>query len=405
MEWRIQLPALGMIPMNLNNLSMLRSLGSAATVALVLLGSGGSLSICQAPSAQSSKAQPLAPAAVRDPTRPESQTRLDVDHDPIPSPDAEEIVPAITASPLSGPRAGEIQKRQDGVYTMHQDVDEVLLNCAVVDEKGRLVKDLRRGDFRVYEDGVLQATSSFLHQDEPVSLGILIDNSGSMLDKREAVNAATLDMLKASNSQDAAFVVNFSDRAYLDQGFTSDLVALNRGLSHFDSKSTTALYDAVAASADELANHGKLPKKVLLVITDGADNASRLDLEQAIRRVQQLGGPVVYSIGLLFGADKSESAKARNALDRLSSQTGGIAYFPQSMQDVDSIATEVAQDIRDQYTIGYHSTKPASLGGYRVVRVEGSAPKHGKLIVRTRKGYFAQKQKSQPTQTAQESNR
>jgi VWFA-related protein len=162
------------------------------------------------------------------------------------------------------------------------------------------------------------------------------------------------------------------------------------------------LYDAVAASADELAKHGQLPKQVLLVITDGADNASHLELEQAIRRVQNLGGPVVYTIGLLFGADKLEVRRARAALERLSEETGGIAYFPHSLEDVDGIATEVARDIRDQYTIGYRPTKSASLQGYRVVRVEANAPKHGKLIVRTRKGYFARKAAPPLTQTAQE---
>ena len=141
---------------------------------------------------------------------------------------------------------------------------------------------------------------------------------------------------------------------------------------------------------------------MLLVITDGADNASRLDLEQAIRRVQNLGGPVVYTIGLLFGIDKDEADRARAALERLSQETGGIAYFPTSLQDVDNIAAEVARDIRDQYTIGYRSTKPPSLGGYRVVRVEAHAPKHGKIIVRTRKGYYAKKPAQQHTQAAQE---
>jgi VWFA-related protein len=135
---------------------------------------------------------------------------------------------------------------------------------------------------------------------------------------------------------------------------------------------------------------------VLLVITDGADNASRLDLEQAIRRVQNLGGPVVYSIGLLFGIDKEESDRARDALEKLSQETGGIAYFPHSLQDVDTIATEVARDIRSQYTIGYHSSNPVSLGGYRVVRVDANASKHGKMIVRTRRGYFAQKPVTAP---------
>jgi len=263
---------------------------------------------------------------------------------------------------------------------------------------------LSRGDFRVWEDGVEQATSSFLHQDQPVSLGILVDNSGSMRDKRAAVNAAAIDLLKASNPQDAAFIVNFSDRAILDQAFTSNIAALNRGLSHFDSRGTTALYDAVAASADELVNHAKLPKQVLLVITDGADNASRLDLEQAIRRVQNLGGPVVYTIGLLFGIDKGESDRARDALEKLSQETGGIAYFPHSLQDVGTIATEVARDIRGQYTIGYHSSNPVSRGGYRVVRVEANAPKHGKMIVRTRRGYFAQKPPAAPQHTPAANN-
>jgi VWFA-related protein len=339
---------------------------------------------------------------MHDPTRPEVQPSLDVDRDPILSPDAEDNVPVSTKSPLAPARPGELQKGKNGIYTMHADVDEVLLNCAVVDEKGRSVTDLGPRDFQIWEDGAPQTARSFLHQDLPISLGILVDNSGSMRDKRAAVNEAALKLLRASNPQDSTFIVNFSDHAFLDQGFTSDIDALNRALSHFDSKGTTALFDAVAASADELAKHAKQPKQVLLVITDGADNASRLDLEQAIRRVQNLGGPVVYSIGLLFETDKEESERARSALERLSQETGGVAYFPNSLQDVNNIAAEVARDIRNQYTLGYHSTKPASLGGYRVVRVEAKAPKHGKLIVRTRRGYYAKNPVPQHTQKAQE---
>jgi len=358
---------------------------------LLLFCCGGARLLCQ------SVALPPAEVIHKDVQQP-----LDVDHDPIPSPDAEEVTPSNDATPRAPAQPGEIQKREDGIYTMHKDVDEVLLNCAVVDDKGRLVADLTRGNFRVWEDGIEQTTSSFLHQEQPVSLGILVDNSGSMLDKRAAVKSAALDLVKALSPQDATFIVNFSDRAFLDQGFTSNLAALNTGLSHFDSGGTTALYDAVAASADELTHHGKLPKQVLLVITDGADNASRINLDQAIRRVQDLGGPVVYSIGLLFGTDKDESERAMTALGKMSQETGGIAYFPHSLLDVDRIAAEVAHDIQDQYTIGYHSTKPATIAGYRVVRVEASAPKHHKLIVRTRKGYYAKKQTSQHPSNAQE---
>jgi VWFA-related protein len=378
-----------------------RTIWHTPLVALIMYGCSGLPSFSQVQSAPPAQAQAGPTANIEDPTRPQAQLSLDFDRDPVPSPDPEANAPVSTSLPAMD-RSGELHKRQDGIYTMHTDVDEVLLNCAVVDEKGQSVTDLRGSDFRVWEDDVPQTTRSFLHQDLPISLGILVDNSGSMRDKRAAVNAAALNLLRASNPQDATFIVNFSDHAILDQGFTSDIVALDRGLSHFDSKGTTAMFDAVAASADELANHAKHPKQVLLVITDGADNASRLDMEQAIHRVQNLGGPVVYSIGLLFETDKEESQRARRALEILSQETGGIAYFPNSLQDVDNIAVEVARDIRNQYTIGYHSTKPANLGGYRVVHVEAKASNHGKLIVRTRKGYYANKQAPQHMQTAQE---
>lgn len=345
-------------------------------------------------------------AAIQDPTRPELQPRLDVDHDPIASPDPDVPPPpnpAVANGSNGQPGANhEVQKNQEGMYVLHADVDEVLLNCTVIDETGRTVTDLHQGDFRVWEDGVPQTINGFEHQDLPVSMGILVDNSGSMRDKRGVVNAAAIDLLKASNPKDASFVVNFNDRAYLDQGFTSDLVALNRGLSRSDSHGTTALYDAVAASADELSKHAKDRKQVLLIITDGADNASRLDLRQAIRRVQDLSGPVVYTIGLLFDADQNEADHARQALEMLSEETGGVAFFPRSLDEVNNIAAEIARDIRNQYTIAYHSTKPARISGYRVVHVEATAPGARKLHVITKHGYYTDS-KQPPMQTAEES--
>ncbi len=325
---------------------------------------------------------------MHDPTTREIQPSLDMDRDPVPSIDAEEVSAPKTATTGNG-NPLQAQKGQNGMYVLHADVDEVLLNCTVIDDKGHTITDLTQKDFQVWEDGVPQTINAFQHQDEAVSMGILVDNSGSMRDKRAAVNAAAFHLLRDSNPQDAAFVVNFSDRAYLDQGFTSDLVALDRGLSRFDSHGTTALYDAVAASAGELSKGAKQRKQVLLIITDGADNASRLDLQQVIRRVQALGGPVVYTIGLLYDTNNNESREARHALETLSQETGGVAYFPDSLGDVDRIATEVARDIRNQYTIAYHSTKPARLGGFRFVHVEARAPKGARLTVRTRRGYYA----------------
>jgi len=327
------------------------------------------------------------PANVPSPQVPESQPSLDVDHDPIVSPDAADNA-AISPAHPNAPNQ-EI-KRNQGVYTLTRDVDEVQLPCTVVDQDGHLVQDLTQADFHVFEDNTLQNIVAFSHSDVPVSLGILVDNSGSMRDKRAAVNTAALDLVRASNPEDEAFIVNFSDEAFLDQDFTSDINKLREGLSHIESRGGTALYDAVVASADQLSHGAQRSKQVLLIITDGEDNASTLNLEQTIRRIQDLGGPVIYTIGLLFGdEDKGQEAhRARRALQLLSDETGGLAFFPHSLNDVDSIATEVAKDIRNQYTIGYHSSKAASLGGYRAVRVEAHAAHHGKMSVRTRTGYY-----------------
>jgi VWFA-related protein len=189
--------------------------------------------------------------------------------------------------------------------------------------------------------------------------------------------------------------VNFSDEAFIDQDFTADASKLRDGLSHIDSRGGTALYDAVVASADHLVTDAKRPKQVLVLITDGEDNASTLNLVQTIRRVQELSGPVIYSIGLLFGDEMSrgEVRHARQALEMLSTETGGIAFFPKSMEPIDEIAPEGARDpytpIVDQRgTLGYRSTKPTTVPGFRRVQVTAQASGMSKLTVRTRTGYF-----------------
>jgi VWFA-related protein len=200
------------------------------------------------------------------------------------------------------------------------------------------------------------------------------------------VASATLDLVKASNPQDETFVINFSDQAYLDQDFTSDLDKLQNGLSHLSLSGGTALYDTVVTAADKMERSALRPRKVLIVITDGDDNASKLTLENAIHRVQDTQGPIIYSIGLMFGG--GEPRHARHDLKLLSSETGGIAFFPGSLKDIDSVAAEVARDIRNQYAIAYHSPR-ASVGGYHTVKVEAHAQGHGKLTVYTRSGYLS----------------
>jgi Ca-activated chloride channel homolog len=299
------------------------------------------------------------------------------------------ISSALSAVAQSSTTATQSQQPKPGpssAYTLHVDAEEVVLNCTVLDNKGELVNDLTRSSFKVFEDKTLQTVISLQHQDTPVSIGLVVDNSGSMSSKRAAVASATLDLVKASNPQDETFVINFSDQAYLDQDFTSDLDKLQNGLSHLSLSGGTALYDTVVTAADKMERSALRPRKVLIVITDGDDNSSKLTLENAIHRVQDTQGPIIYSIGLMFGG--GESRHARHDLKLLSSETGGIAFFPGSLKDIDSVAAEVARDIRNQYAIAYHSPQ-ASVGGYHTVKVEAHAQGHNKLTVYTRSGYLS----------------
>jgi len=315
--------------------------------------------------------------AQQSPPQPGQAPPLTVDRDPVRSPD-----PEAPAAP------SPIRKQGEG-YVLHTDVEEVVLNCTVLDGT-RLVPDLKRENFEIAEDGVKQSLISFQHTDVPVSIALVVDNSGSMSRKRPSVNKSALDLIQASNPQDEAFVVNFSDEAFIDQEFTSDVNKLRDGLAHIESRGGTALYDAVVASADKLVADAKRPKQVLILITDGEDNASTLNLEQTIGRVQQLSGPVIYTIGLLFGDEMShaEVRHARRALEMLSTETGGMAFFPKSIEQIDQIAAEVALDIRNQYTLGYHSTKPTTEPGFRHVAVTAVGKGGAKLTVRTRTGYY-----------------
>ncbi len=317
---------------------------------------------------------------------------LSVDRDPVPSPDPDTAPTPVAADPNGGPQTatGSQVQRAGSTYTLRTEVGEVRLNASVIDNNGRVVQTLPRESFQVYEDGAPQTIASFRHEDLPVSLGVLIDSSGSMYDKRAAVGKASLDLIRLSNPQDEAFLVDFSWEAFIDQDFTRDIHKLEEGLSYVKASGGTAIYDAVIASADYLAHNAKQPKQVLLLITDGDDNASSSTLEETIRRVQELDGPTIYCVGLLFGPeeDKRESRHARRVLETLAEQTGGVAYFPRRLEDVDSIAQQVAADIRQQYTIAYTSTKPARLGGYRTIHVEAREKGYSKLTVRTRSGYF-----------------
>ena len=276
---------------------------------------------------------------------------------------------------------------ENGTFVIRKDVDEVLLHATVVDDKQHIVTNLDRGAFAVMEDGKPQTIISFRHEDIPVAIGIVIDNSGSMREKRAKVNQAALNLVRSSNPQDEVFVVNFNDEYYLDQDFTNDLLKLKEALEKIDAKGGTALYEAVVASAEHLKKYAKLERKVLFVVTDGEDNASRETLEQAVKLLQEENGPSVYAIGIL--GDEEHHKRARKALEILAQHTGGIAFFPKTLDEVDAISKTVAHDIRNQYAIGYKPTNPRGNGGFRQIRVEAKAKGHGKMMVRTKSGYYA----------------
>ena len=288
---------------------------------------------------------------------------------------------------------GQAPTNDNSVFVFRKEVEEVILHATVVDDKHRLITNLDRNSFTVFENNQPQKLTSFRHEDIPVAMGIVIDNSGSMREKRDKVNKAALNLVRSSNPQDQVFVVNFNDEYYLDQGFTSDINKLREALEKVEARGGTALYDAIVASADYEKKQARLQKKVLFVVTDGEDNASRESLEEAVRRLQEENGPTVYAIGLL-GEEKAR--RARRALETLAEHTGGICFLPKTIDEVDEISRTVAHDIRNQYTIGYKPSTPKSVGGYRTIRVEARAKGYGKLTVRTRSGYYPGQEQSGP---------
>ena len=280
--------------------------------------------------------------------------------------------------------------------TIKNVVDLVVLHATVVDEKGQFVPDLPRDDFRVFEDKIEQKISVFTKEDVPVTMGLVIDNSGSMKDKRAQVNEAALSFVRTSNTADEVFVVNFNDEYYLDldEDFTSNPEELHEALEKIDTRGSTALYGAIIGSLDHLKK-GHKDKRVLLVITDGDDDASRKDFAYTVKAAVQ-SNAVIYAVGVFSDEDRKSNKKmvrkSKKDLSTLTEATGGLAFFPDNLADVDSVCTEIARDIRNQYTIGYYPTNTAKDGTFRSVRLELIPPKgHGKLSVRTRTGYYASK--------------
>lgn len=273
-------------------------------------------------------------------------------------------------------------------YTINVNVDVVVLHATAQDHKNILVSGLDKDHFQVYEDGVLQEVKYFSHEDIPVTVGLVVDNSGSMSPKRTDVIAAALAFARSSNPQDQMFVVNFNEKVSfglpVNTPFTDQVAQLEIALSRIAATGETALYDAVAAALEHLKK-GNRDKKVLIVISDGGDNASKHKLTEILALVGQ-PGTIIYTIGIF---DEQDGDQNPGVLKRLAKDTGGEAFLPESLKDIVPICERIAHDIRNQYTLAYVPTNRKRDGTYRAIQVKASAPGRGRLSVRTRTGYYA----------------
>jgi VWFA-related protein len=272
------------------------------------------------------------------------------------------------------------------------EVDLVVLHTTVLDDKGHLVTNLPANSFRVYEDNIEQKLSVFRNEDVPVTAGLVLDNSASMRPNRHQMMAGALRFIETSNAMDEIFVVNFNDDYYLDlrdKDFSNDVKELKEALEKTNTRGSTAFYDAARASLQHL-KRGTRQKKVLLVITDGVDNASVSNFNTVLREAQQSEAGI-YLVALPCEATTSATVVRQAEMRKLADTSGGLATFPTSIEEVDALCRQIAHDIRNQYVIGYYPTNKARDGSFRNVRIElVNAPKGaGKLTPRHRMGYYA----------------
>ena len=274
-----------------------------------------------------------------------------------------------------------------GSYRFSVDVDLVVLPITVRDRQGQHVSDLHEVDFKVYEDRVPQRIRLFQHEDLPVIAGLLVDHSGSMRPKMAEVVAGARAFVRSSNPEDQMFVVNFNETVSLGlpdaTGFTANASELENAIWRAPAAGETALYDAIVKALGQFEDHGR-DKKVLVIISDGADNASAHSLAQVLQMAER-SSAIIYTVGLFAPYDDDANPKV---LNRLAQATGGEAFFPGQPSAVAEICERIARDIRNQYTIGYVSTNAKQDGVHRAIRVAVQSAGHEKLSVRTRAGYI-----------------
>ena len=286
------------------------------------------------------------------------------------------------------PSSAKPQDSSPKDFKLSVDVDLVIFNVTVTDGKGRPVKGLSKGDFHVIESGQEQAIQFVRPEDTPATVGLVIDNSGSMRRKRSEVIEAALAFSESSNPQDEMFIVNFNERVFMGlpagMAFTSDLSTLRSALANTRAEGKTALYDGLIAALKHL-QAGTLQRKALVVLSDGGDNASGAH-ENDVLALAGESNATIYTIAIDDPDDKDQNPKVLEDLARL---TAGESYRVKSLDELSAIWQKIAGGIRDQYTIGYLSKNRAHDGTFRYVKVIATGKDGKALHVRARKGYIA----------------
>ena len=293
----------------------------------------------------------------------------------------------LSTALVSFPAEPVRQARDGGPYTIAVDVDLVVFNVTVTDGRGRHVSGLSASEFVVYEEEHLQNITFFNAEDGPATVGLIIDNSGSMRAKRTDVVNAALVFAGASRSDDEMFVVNFNENVYFGlqppTQFTNELSEIRSALLRTAPEGLTALYDGLAAGIAHLKT-GTRDRKALVLISDGGDNASRLRLNEVVELAQRTRA-TIYAIGIY---DEGDPDRNPRVLRRIAELSGGRAYFPYPLSDLNRIWRDIAGEIRNQYTIGYHSSNAVRDGKHRPVKI--TASRNGRSFrVITRDGYYA----------------
>jgi VWFA-related protein len=312
---------------------------------------------------------------------------------PQPSPTTEPKPAATAPAPAqAGPPATTLvlppPPADPNEFRVSSDVELVLLDVSVKDNDGGFVSGLKLSDFKVLENKVDQKLTVFQAQDVPVTVGLIVDNSGSVRSKKPEIVTAALTFVKNSNPHDEVFIVNFNDSVLMglpdDVPFTSDTQMLRNALLLNPARGRTALYDALIAGLDHLEK-GRLDKKTLVLISDGGDNMSQATKEEMLRRAEE-SLVTIYTVGIYDLNDRDRNPGFLKELARI---TGGEAFLPGDSKELVPVCEKIAKDIRNRYTVGYVPLNRDFDGKPRRLQVRAMAPAGKKYEVRTRTHYLA----------------